>query len=65
MDTTLAIVTNMFGSFKEIIFYNHEDRVLSNFKKVDSERAKLKGINMSMALMPRFFIDSVLLMMLV
>jgi len=65
MDTTMSIVTNLFGSFKEIIFYNNQEKVLSNFEQVDSSLANLKGVNMSMAYMPRFYIDSALLMMLV
>lgn len=65
MDVTMGIVTNLFGSFKEIIFYNNQEKVLKNFEEVDSALANLKGINMAMAYMPRFYIDSSLLLMLV
>ena len=65
MDTTLSMVTNIFGSFKEIIFYNKQQKVMTNFEKIDSALANLKGINMSYAYMPRFYIDSALLLMLV
>jgi len=65
MDATLSIVTNVFGSFKEIIFYNNQKKVISNFEQVDSELAYLKGVNMSLSYMPRFYIDSALLVMLV
>ena len=65
MDTILGIVTNMFGSFKEIIFYNNQEVVTSNFEQINSKLAHLKGINMSLAYMPRFYIDAALLMILV
>ena len=65
MDATLGIVTNIFGSFKEIIFYNNQKKVISNFEQVDSDLANLKGINMSLSYMPRFYIDATLLMMLI
>ena len=65
MDVTMGIVINLFGSFKEIIFYNNQEKVLKNFEEVDSALANLKGINMTMAYMPRFYIDSSLLLMLV
>mgnify|MGYP006094082303 CR=1 FL=1 len=65
MDATLGIVTNVFGSFKEIIFYNNQKKVISNFEKVDSDLAILKGLNMSLSYMPRFYIDAALLMILI
>mgnify|MGYP001355846536 CR=1 FL=1 len=65
MDMTVNIVTNIFGSFKEIIFYHKQKKVIDSFEKVDSNLANLKGINMSYAYMPRFYIDSALLLMLV
>jgi len=64
MDITMGIITNVFGSFKEIIFYNNQKTVISNFKQVDSNLATLKGINMSLGYMPRFYIDAALLMIL-
>jgi ATP-binding cassette, subfamily B, bacterial PglK len=64
MDTTVSMVTNIFGSFKEIILYNNQDKALSNFSKADSSLANLKGINTSIAHMPRFYIDSALLLVL-
>jgi len=65
MDITMGIITNVFGSFKEIIFYNNQKKVISNFKQVDPNLATLKGINMSLSYMPRFYIDAALLIMLV
>jgi len=65
MDATLNIVTNIFGSFKEIIFYNNQKQVVSNFENIDSNLANLKGVNMSWSYMPRFYIDAALLLMLV
>jgi ABC-type multidrug transport system fused ATPase/permease subunit len=64
MDITMGIITNVFGSFKEIIFYNNQKTVISNFKQVDFNLANLKGINMSLGYMPRFYIDAALLMIL-
>ena len=46
MDITMGIITNVFGSFKEIIFYNNQKTVISNFEQVDFNLANLKGINM-------------------
>jgi len=65
MDLTVGIITNVFGSFKEIIFYNNQKKAISNFKQVDSDLATLKGINMSLSYMPRFYIDAALLMILI
>jgi HlyD family secretion protein len=65
MDLTVGIITNVFGSFKEIIFYNNQKKAISNFEQVDSELATLKGINMSLSYMPRFYIDAALLMILI
>jgi ATP-binding cassette, subfamily B, bacterial PglK len=64
-DIALEIITNVFGSFKEIIFYNNQKKAISNFEQVDSKLATLKGINMSLAYMPRFYIDAALLMILI
>ena len=64
-DIALEIITNVFGSFKEIIFYNNQEKAISNFEQVDSKLATLKGINMSLAYMPRFYIDAALLMILI
>ena len=64
MDITMGIIANVFGSFKEIIFYNKKKTVIANFKQVDSNLATLKGLNMSLAYMPRFYIDATLLMIL-
>ena len=64
MDITMGIITNVFGSFKEIIFYNNQKTVISNFEQVDFNLANLKGINMSLGYMPRFYIDAALLMIL-
>tara|TARA_B110000008_G_scaffold136783_1_gene138805 strand:+ start:67 stop:1533 length:1467 start_codon:yes stop_codon:yes gene_type:complete len=65
MDLTVGIITNVFGSFKEIIFYNNQKKAISNFEQVDSDLATLKGINMSLSYMPRFYIDAALLMILI
>ena len=64
-DIALEIITNVFGSFKEIIFYNNQKKAISNFEQVDSNLATFKGINMSLSYMPRFYIDAALLMILI
>lgn len=65
IDSTISIVTNILGSFKEIILYNTQDTALSNFSKADSRLAYLKGVNTSYGHMPRYYIDSALLLILV
>ena len=64
-DLALRTLTNMFGSIKEIIFYNSRSRVLSSFDAMNIKVASSEGINMYLAQIPRFIIDSLLLIALV
>ena len=64
-DLALRTLTNMFGSIKEIIFYNSRSRVLSSFDGMNIKVASSEGINMYLAQIPRFIIDSLLLIALV
>lgn len=65
LDSILNVVKNMFGSLKEIIFYNSHEEVLSKFSELNNSFAKAKGSNMALAQMPRSFIDSLILIALV
>ena len=65
LDSILNVVKNMFGSLKEIIFYNSQEEVLSKFSELNNSFAKAKGSNMAIAQMPRSFIDSLILIALV
>ena len=64
-DLALRALTNMFGSIKEIIFYNSRSKVLSSFDEMNIKVASSEGINMYLAQIPRFIIDSLLLIALV
>ena len=64
-DLTLRTLTNMFGSIKEIIFYNSRSKVLSSFDGMNTKVASSEGVNMYLAQIPRFIIDSLLLIALV
>ena len=64
-DLALRTLTNMFGSIKEIIFYNSRSRVLSSFDGMNIKVASSEGINMYLAQIPRFIIDSLLLLSLI
>ena len=64
-DLALRTLTNMFGSIKEIIFYNSRSKVLSSFDGMNIKVATSEGVNMYLAQIPRFIIDSLLLIALV
>ncbi|MDA8720117.1 ABC transporter ATP-binding protein/permease [bacterium] len=64
-DLALKTLTNMFGSMKEIIFYNTKDKVLKDFDGINEKIAAAEGVNMYLAQIPRFIIDSLLLIALV
>lgn len=64
-DLALTTLTNMFGSIKEIIFYDTKNKVLSSFDGINIKVASAEGINMYLAQIPRFIIDALLLMALV
>ena len=64
-DLALKTLTNMFGSIKEIIFYNTKYAVLKDFDGMNVRMASAEGVNMYLAQIPRFIIDSLLLIALV
>jgi len=55
----------MIGSLKEILFYKNSANVLQNISKHNLSYARVRGENMAYAQLPRFFIDSFLLISLV
>jgi ABC-type multidrug transport system fused ATPase/permease subunit len=65
MNEALKIVNNIFSSVKEIIFYNAKSEFISNFKKVDSNLVYAEAHNAFYSQIPRFLIDSVILIILV
>ena len=65
VDYSMKIIRNMFGSIKEIIFYNNQKNVLLDFQETNIGLAKSEGINTALAYIPRSIIDSMLLMLLV
>ena len=65
VDYSMKIIRNMFGSIKEIIFYNNQQNVLLDFQETNIGLAKAEGINTALAYIPRFIIDSVLLILLI
>ena len=64
-DLAMRALTNMFGSIKEIIFYNNKDKVLEDFDEMNIKMATSEGMNMYLAQIPRFIIDALLLIALV
>tara|TARA_B100001750_G_scaffold237352_1_gene242338 strand:- start:275 stop:2044 length:1770 start_codon:yes stop_codon:yes gene_type:complete len=65
LDKQLNIITNMFGSMKEIIFFGGQAKVLSTLEKTNLEIAHLKGNIFALSQIPRFIIDSIILILLV
>jgi len=65
MDRSLNIITNMFGSMKEIIFFGSQRKVLSNLDKTHLDLAYVQGNNLALSQIPRFLIDSLILIILV
>ena len=65
MDRSLNIITNMFGSMKEIIFFGSQAKVLSTLDKTHLDLAYVQGNNLALSQIPRFLIDSLILIILV
>ena len=65
LDKSLNMMTNMFGSMKEIIFFGSQKKVISNLEKNYMDLAHVNGNNTALSQMPRFFIDSIILIILV
>ena len=65
MNEALKIVNNIFSSVKEIIFYDAKSEFISNFKKIDTDLVYAEAHNAFYSQIPRFLIDSVILIILV
>ena len=65
MKESLKVLNNIFSSVKEIIFYNAKSKFISNFKKIDSNLVYAEAHNAFYSQIPRFLIDSVILIILV
>jgi len=65
LDKSLNMMINMFGSIKEIIFFGSQAKVLSNLETTYIDLAHVKGNNIALSQIPRFFIDSIILIILV
>ena len=64
-DSIVRAVKNMFGSLKEISFYGNGPSVVENINIFNKTYAQAKGRNMAYAQMPRFIIDSIILIILI
>jgi ATP-binding cassette, subfamily B, bacterial PglK len=64
-DSIIRSVKNMIGSLKEILFYKNSNQVLQNISKFNKTYAHARAKNMAFSQMPRFIIDSMLLIILV
>lgn len=65
MNESVKILNNIFSSVKEIIFYNAKSKFVSNYKKIDSNLVYAEAHNNFYSHIPRFLIDSVILITLV
>ena len=65
MNESVKILNNIFSSVKEIIFYNAKSKFVSNYKKIDSNLVYAEAHNNFYSHIPRFLIDSVILIILV
>jgi len=65
MNESLKILNNIFSSVKEIIFYDAKSKFISNFKKTDSNLVYAEAHNAFYSQIPRFLIDSVILIIIV
>jgi ABC-type bacteriocin/lantibiotic exporter with double-glycine peptidase domain len=64
-DKTVNIISNLFGAMKEIIVYGNQQKVLSSFDEINLEHARAMGENYFLAQVPRYLIDSLLIILLV
>ena len=65
LDLIIKTVRNTFGSAKEISFYDNEKKILSDFKKLTYSFAIAKGKINAAGQIPRYLIDSLLLILIV
>ena len=62
---SLKVLTNIFGSLKEIIFYGAQEKFLNDYRETDSKLAWAEGYNVYLSQVPRFLIDGIILLLLV
>ena len=65
LNKTLKVLSNIFGSLKEIVFYGVQEKFIKDYKDADSNLAWAEGSNVFLAQIPRFLIDSVILILLI
>ena len=65
LEASLKILTNIFNSIKEVIFYGAQEKFVSDFKTIDSDLVYSEASNASLSQIPRFLIDTFILMALV
>ena len=65
LDASLKILTNIFSSIKEVIFYGAQEKFISDFRKIDTDLVYSEASNASLSQIPRFLIDPFILMALV
>lgn len=65
MNSSMQILSNIFGSVKEIIFYDVKHEFISKYKSTDSNLVYAEAHNAFYSQIPRFLIDSIILIILV
>tara|TARA_Y200000002_G_scaffold218443_1_gene180199 strand:- start:2824 stop:4620 length:1797 start_codon:yes stop_codon:yes gene_type:complete len=63
-DKTVQIISNLFGSMKEIILYGNQKEILDSFIHVNNRHAFAMGENYFLAQAPRTLIDTMLIILL-
>ncbi len=63
-DKTVQIISNLFGSMKEIIIYGNQKDILNSFITVNDQHAYAMGENYFLAQAPRTLIDTMLIVLL-
>lgn len=63
-DKTVQIISNLFGSMKEIIIYGNQKDILDSFIVANDQQARAIGENYFLAQAPRYLIDTMLIILL-
>lgn len=63
-DKTVQIISNLFGSMKEIIIYGNQRDIINSFITVNDQHAYAMGENYFLAQAPRTLIDTMLIILL-
>jgi ABC-type multidrug transport system fused ATPase/permease subunit len=63
-DKTVQIISNLFGSMKEIIIYGNQRDIINSFITVNDQHAYAMGENYFLAQAPRTLIDTMLIVLL-